>query len=777
MTKREYREAHRLTDREKAQIWNEISEPYEKRRRRRYWIPALSGMAAAACALAVILILSADDGRGPAPEHLDVAVVPSEQPVAAPPAAGESDHVQSREIPRAVQPGPSKSRSFVAEKDGETTRTAEVVVTSEARAGSGEGVLRGIVRDAETGKPLVSANVILKGTTRGAVSDDRGRFEFHGLKPGRYTVQILYLGYRPTEEFFAIAGSDTAEVQVALAMTIIETLGAPDPASDQTVTETPDIVAMDLMDAPSGVLARPDKMTVRGGREGEVQMLTDGVVSRRAGGGSVNSPAPTVGAESGGTRNPNDRPYDLVYHEHYGVNPFVATEDDALSTFAIEVDDASWTVARRYLTDGHLPPAEAIRVEEIVNRLDAGFDRIEGDDFSLHADGAPSRFGVGYHLLRVGVQARDIPAVDRRPAHLVFVIDISGSMDRENRLGLVKRSLRVLVNELNDDDRVGIVVYGSEASVLLEPTGVADRGTILNAIDGLRSGGSTNAEAGLRMAYAMAREHAAPGAINRLILCSDGVANMGNTGADSILDSVREEADQGASLTTIGFGMGNYNDVLMEQLANDGDGTYHYVQRLEDAERVFRLNLTGTLQTVGAEVKTQVEFDPASVTRWRLLGYENRDVADRDFRNDSIDAGEIGAGHTAVALYEIKLTEDAARDLESGRARDLGTLRLRWAKPRYHDEADTVTEIDRALSTRDLARTWDDAAPRLRAAAVAAEFAEILRKSYWAKESSLADLQDPVTRLVSELAADPDVIELSQLIRRAAALAPAASDD
>jgi Ca-activated chloride channel family protein len=323
---------------------------------------------------------------------------------------------------------------------------------------------------------------------------------------------------------------------------------------------------------------------------------------------------------------------------------------------------------------------------------------------------------------------------------------------------------------------VGIVVYGSQARVILAPTGVDDRNRILSAIDGLHTGGSTNAEAGLRLAYAMAREHAAEGAISRLILCSDGVANVGNTGADSILESVRREADQGTSLTTVGFGMGNYNDILMEQLANDGDGTYHYVQRLEDAERVFRHNLTGTLQTVGAEVKTQVEFDPASVVRWRLLGYENRDVRDEDFRDDSIDAGEIGAGHTAVALYEVKLSDAAARDLAEGRAHRLGTLRLRWAKPRYDERAGEVTEIQRPLTTQDLATSWDAAVPRLRAAAVAAEFAEILRGSYWAKESSLAELLDPVNRLVSELSADQDILDLSQMIHRAAALENAAEN-
>jgi Ca-activated chloride channel family protein len=485
----------------------------------------------------------------------------------------------------------------------------------------------------------------------------------------------------------------------------------------------------------------------------------------------VRPPPPrAVGAESGGTRNPNDRPYDLTYHEHTGVNPFVVTEEDALSTFAMEVDDASWTVARRYLDDGNQPPAAAIRLEEIVNRLAPGFAPRGNQDFSLHVDGTPSRFGKGYHLLRIGVRARDVVPSERPPAQLVFVIDISGSMQRENRLELVKRALRVLVDELAEGDQVGIVVYGSDARRLLLPTSAAQRADILTAIDALCPGGATNAEAGLRLGYAMAREHAVAGVISRLILCSDGVANVGRTGPESILAAVREAADAGTGLTTAGFGMGNYNDVLMEQLADQGDGTYHYVHRLQDAERVFRQNLTGTLQYVGTEVKTQVEFDPGAVTRWRLLGYENRDVADEDFRNDAVDAGEIGAGHTAVALYEIKLASRALRALARGKDCELGSIRLRWAKPRFHAQAGEVTEITRGITTGDLVRRWESAPARLRAAAVAAEFAEILRRSYWARGSELDDLVAPVTQLVSELPADADVLELSQMIRRAATL-------
>ncbi|HOX24926.1 MAG TPA: von Willebrand factor type A domain-containing protein [Candidatus Krumholzibacteria bacterium] len=809
MTRQEYRKAFRLTDREKAQVWREISSTFRPARAQpRRWLPALGGVAAVACAIAAaVLLMDPDQGRGPQLAAQDDAVHPSAPPAAASPAPDAASRTSTATRDEAASPptlveDPQASQApQIAAGQAEASQPALAQAAKSHPAGgpttparaqttvrdvtTGDGAIRGVVRDAVTGAPIAGATVIADGGSRGTIADSLGVFVFTGLVPGEHTLEVSFLGYETVTTALTVVAADTATTVVALVertggirSPIDVDAGGPDVAilgtgaARDPVKETFDQYAI----APGKDAASRDRAVARpsgqpyvdGGRGGEVESRIDGSGVKPL--GDPAAPAPTVGHESGGTRNPNDRPYDLVYHQHYGVNPFVATDEDALSTFAVEVDDASWTVARRYLTDGHLPPAEAIRLEEIVNRLAPGFAADGRDDFTLHADGMPSRFGEGYQLLRIGVRARDVAAAERRPAHLVFVIDVSGSMQREDRLELVKRALRVLVAELQEGDRVGIVVYGSEARVVLEPTAAEDRVRILAAIDALQPSGSTNAEAGLRLAYEMARRSATRGANDRLVLCSDGVANVGATGAESILAAVGREADEGITLTTVGFGMGNYNDVLMEQLANQGDGTYHYVQRLEDAERVFRQNLTGTLQNVGREVKTQVEFDPAAVVRWRLLGYENRDVADRDFRNDAIDAGEIGAGHTAVALYEIKLSEQAARDLARGDRRVLGVVRLRWAKPRYHPDAGEVTEIERRLTSADLAPSWDQAGPRLRAAALAAEFAEILRESYWARDSRLADLVDPATALVSELPADPDVLELAQMIRRAADL-------
>ena len=717
MTKKEYSQAHRLTDRERAAIWHEIRTPFSRHRERpRRWLPAVGGLAAVACALAVALLLNVrDETRGPAPAHTDVAVRSSEQPVATPPVPDP--------VARSV-----KSADSIPE-------TAALAAAAPAR-----GVIDGTVRDGETGTPLAYANVVLAGTGVNAITDADGRFTVLNVPPGKYDIQMLSLGYKPGAAEVAVAAGDTAVVAMDLEVEIVETLAAFDVDAARYMVEIKN--AGQARDIRSETFQRYAIDSV------------EKAVSRQAG--------ITMGAESGGTRNPNDRPYDLVYNKHYGVNPFVATDEDALSTFAMEVDDASWTMARRYLRDGNRPPAAAIRVEEMVNRLDSGLAQAGDEDFSIHVDGMPSRFGEGYHLLRVGVRARDVSAAERPAANLVFVIDISGSMNRENRLGLVKKALRVLVDELKTGDTVGIVVYGNTASIVLEPTAIENRAAILSGIDQVQAGGSTNAEAGLAVAYKMAREHMVEGAISRLILCTDGVANVGATGPDSILESTRREADEGISLTAVGFGMGNYNAVMLEELALRGDGTCHYVDQLEDAERAFRQNLTGTLQNVGKEVKAQVEFDPDRVLRWRLLGYENRDVADEDFRNDAVDAGEIGAGHTAVALYEVKLAGKAA-----GR---LGTVRLRWAKPRYHEDSGKVTEIERPITTHDLAPSWSDADPHLRAAAVTAEFAEILRESYWARGSEIDGLLPLVTELVGELPDDPDILDLAQMVRRTRSL-------
>jgi Ca-activated chloride channel family protein len=320
-----------------------------------------------------------------------------------------------------------------------------------------------------------------------------------------------------------------------------------------------------------------------------------------------------------------------MFFEDYGVNPSIDTEDDHLSTFALDVDTGSYTVMRNYLSEGNLPPADSVRVEEYVNYFEQGYPNPPPIRHLGFTDGAPAPFthSERYQMLRVGIQGYDVPEEERKDASLTLVIDVSGSMDMDNRLGLVKRSLEMLVEQLRPYDRVGIVVYGSDARVVLEPTSGSDKGRILEAIYSLQPEGATNAEAGIRLGYQMAMHAYNPEGINRVILCSDGVANVGVTGPDAILEEVRHYVEDGyyrVTLTTIGFGMDNYNDVLMEQLADNGDGFYAYVDDQREARRLFIDQITGTLQTIAMDAKVQVEFNPhvVSVIAWSVLRMHRR---------------------------------------------------------------------------------------------------------------------------------------------------------
>ncbi len=458
----------------------------------------------------------------------------------------------------------------------------------------------------------------------------------------------------------------------------------------------------------------------------------------------------------GGTATVNNAAYDLTFFQHYGVNPFIDTDDDHFSTFAVDVDTASYTVARRFIQDGNIPVPNSVRVEEFVNYFEQDYAPPESGAFAIHIEGMPSPFGGDKHwMLRVGLEGKAIPQDARKSATLVLAIDVSGSMGREDRLGLVQRSLRLLVEELRPADRVGIVVYGNRGRVLLEPTDGGEKQAIMGAINSLVPSGSTYVEDGLRLAYKMAAEEVQPGRITRVLLLSDGVGNVGRTGAESILSQIRPQVDAGVSLTTVGFGMGNFNDVLMEQLANDGDGAYHYVDTLTEARRVFVENLVGTLQNIAKDTKVQVDFNPAVVRSYRLLGYENRDIADEDFRDDTVDAGEVGAGHSVTALYELKLHDDADGVIS--------TVFLRYEDP----DTGEINEISRQFQRNELVSQFLLASPKFQLSAVVAEYAEILRESYWAREGSLQTVADEAARLRRLIPEDADIAEFASLTAKA----------
>jgi Ca-activated chloride channel family protein len=454
----------------------------------------------------------------------------------------------------------------------------------------------------------------------------------------------------------------------------------------------------------------------------------------------------------------------------WGVSPFVDSSEDRLSTFGLDVDTGSYTVLRRYVEEGRLPPPAAVRVEEIVNWFTYSDPFAErparsGETFRVVVDGAPSPVGPAghYRLLRFQVAARPVAKADRKPAMLTLVVDNSGSMEGEN-LELVRAGLRRLVASLGPDDRVALIGFSGDAWVVA-PHG--DRKALVAGIEAMEATNSTNAEAGLKLGYELAGNGFREGWSNRVILLSDGVANVGATGPEAILTRIGRAANRGIELTTVGVGMGNFNDDMLEQLADRGDGRYAYVDRPEESERLFVEELTGTLQTVAEEARVQVELDPRAVVRWRLLGYENRDIADERFRHDhSVDAGEVGAGQQVTALYEIELADDAvAGDLPA--ERPLAEIKLRWREP----DGGEFQESSQRLLVGDLAVSWGRASRDLRLAAVAAELAEVLRGSPHARGIGLRQLVGPAKAVAAEFPGDDKVAELAALVEKAAAVA------
>lgn len=405
-----------------------------------------------------------------------------------------------------------------------------------------------------------------------------------------------------------------------------------------------------------------------------------------------------------------------------GENGLVSTQEQPNSTFGLDVDTGSPSIGRTFLESGLLPPPASVRTEEWVNAFGSAQPGPSDGAVGVTVDGVASpETTTGTHLLRVGVAAADLDASDRPPANLTLVVDTSGSMDIRERLGLVKASLGLLVLNLRDEDTIAIVEYSDEAGVVLEPTPVRDAGTIVSAIDRLQPSDSTNLEAGLRAGYRQASAAFRPDGVNAVILASDGVANVGLTDPDGLAAVIQDRAEAGIHLVTVGYGMGNYNDHLMEQVADKGDGFYAYLDTYEQAERLFGDRITSTLTVVGGDAKAQVAFDPERVSGYRLLGYENRALNDEQFDDDSVDAGELGAGHRVTALYEVTLAGSEASDPPTADL-VLGTVSIRY---RSTGEGRLV-EVEVPISSGDLAGDLAEAPADLRLQAAAAAFAQWL---------------------------------------------------
>ncbi len=444
------------------------------------------------------------------------------------------------------------------------------------------------------------------------------------------------------------------------------------------------------------------------------------------------------------------------------VNPWVMAERDSLSTFALDVDTASYALCRRYIRGGFLPPAGAVRMEEFINYFNYHYPQRTNPTFKVHAEAAPSPFAredQNLTLLKIGVKARTIGRDQRKASNLILVVDASASMGQPDRLPLVQQALYMLVSRLADVDRVSLITCAGEARLHLETVPARERDKIRQAIYAIQPSGPTNLLAGLKLGYATARRSFAPKQINHVVLCSDGVANVGQTEAEAVLEEVAADRKQGITITCVGVGYGSYNDVFLEALANRGDGSYVFLDSPRQAQRVFVRQLAATLQTVAKDARIQVDFNPQRVRRYRLIGYENRDIEDKRFRDDTIDAGEVGSGQCSTALYELELVGQSSAD-EQG---DLGTVFVRYRNV----ETGQIEEISSRLSSAIVRRRTVESDPRFFLAAGAARFAEILRQSEHARDGSLTDVLRVVEQVSLSLGLDRDVRELAELIRKA----------
>jgi Ca-activated chloride channel family protein len=437
---------------------------------------------------------------------------------------------------------------------------------------------------------------------------------------------------------------------------------------------------------------------------------------------------------------------DRENYGHFKDNPVRQVATDPVSTFSIDVDTGSYANLRRILNEGRLPPRDAVRTEELINYFSYAdpAPASRSEPFRVSTEMGPTPWNHDTHLLRVGLKAWQPEAHELPPANLVFLVDVSGSMRHSAKLPLLKRALSLLAARLDADDRVTIVSYAGASGLVLDTTPGDKKATIEAALMQLEAGGSTNGGAGIRLAYAKAREAFRPHGINRVILATDGDFNVGTVNHDALLDLVGEQRKSGIQLTTLGFGSGNYNDHLMEQLADHGDGNHAYIDTLLEAQKALVDQLGSTLYTVARDVKIQIEFNPAIVAEYRLVGYENRQLRREDFNNDKVDAGDIGAGHSVTALYEITLHGSDARRIDSlryasqaprtGDRDEVAFLRLRYKRP---DEQHSRL-IEEPLRAEDIQPRLDATTDDYRFSAAVAAFGQLLRGGTYLQEMNYA---------------------------------------
>ena len=452
-------------------------------------------------------------------------------------------------------------------------------------------------------------------------------------------------------------------------------------------------------------------------------------------------------------------------------NEFLKATKNPLSTFSIDVDVASYANLRRFLNNGQKPPIDAVRIEEMINYFNYDYPQPDREDpFSVNTELASCPWNEEHKLVHIGLQGKKIPTDNLPPSNLVFLIDVSGSMQSQNKLPLLKSAFKMLINELRAEDRVAMVVYAGAAGLVLPSTPGTEKDKILNALDELAAGGSTAGGAGIKLAYEVALENFQEKGNNRIILATDGDFNVGASSNAEMERLIEKKRDQGVFLTVVGFGMGNYKDDKMEILADKGNGNYAYIDNLQEAKKVFVNEFGGTLFTIAKDVKLQIEFNPAKVQAYRLIGYENRKLNDEDFNDDKKDAGELGSGHTVTALYEIIPVGVKSRFIKSidplkyqkneieemsYDSRELMTVKLRYKKP----DGNKSKLISKTILDKN--KSWENTSANFKWSAAVAEFGMLLRESDFAQKSDITS----VIKLAKESRGDDEEGYRSEFIR------------
>jgi Ca-activated chloride channel family protein len=615
-----------------------------------------------------------------------------------------------------------------------------------ARANPPTGVVAGAVTD-EAGAPIANASVTISGTAYTGLTNPKGQYIISGVKPGTYVARAAFIGYRAVRQpGVVVRESDTTRVNFTLTATTAE-------LADLTVATEASAVPRDEVTTKSRVSGDfASRLPVD--RIDQALAVQPGAVAGSSGN--------TASIRGGRPASRVSRPASYWNTEEYSRitdNRFLAALTNPLSTFSIDVDRASYSNVRRFLTEGQRPPADAVRIEELVNYFSYDYAEPEGrDPFTIAADAAPAPWNRRHQLVRIGIEGKRYQSREIPPSNLVFLIDVSGSMMSEDKLPLVKQAFHTLVRHLGEEDRVAIVVYAGQAGLVLPSTPGSDRETILSAIDQLEAGGSTAGGAGIRLAYDVAQRNFMPEGNNRVILATDGDFNVGVSSTSELTRLIEDRRKEGTYLTVLGFGTGNYKDGRMEALADKGNGNYAYIDNILEAKKVFGTELTGTLFTIAKDVKIQVEFNPSRVKAYRLIGYENRLLAKEDFNDDTRDAGELGAGHSVTALYEVVpvdsdedfalITTDSLRYQRpsfpvDGHQSEWLTVKLRYKPP--------TSDNSRLLSLR---LTNNQVHSRLDGdfafAAAVAEFGMLLRDSEFKGDASWGNVRELARRGMGE---------------------------